>query len=213
MTGKRVPPTSSLGSRAAAPRPARHDADPNARRAEDSSRQAATVQLHDGTSVTLRPITPEDQPLLIDVFDGMSEESRYRRFFTSLQMLSPRLLSDYTRLDHRDREAIIAIDPNSARALGIARYVRLTEDPDKAEVAVAVIDDWHGRGLGSALLSELTRRAQQAGIARFVANVQASNRDALELFHATGSSRLENAGPHLELVIELSQVRPRHARA
>lgn len=165
---------------------------------------SATTQLLDGTSVILRAVAPQDQPLLVEVFDGMSEESRYRRFFTSLPELPARLLTDYSQLDHSDREAIIAIEPSSTRALGIARYVRLAEDPHKAEVAVAVVDDWHHRGLASALLSALTRRAQQEGIARFVAIVQATNRDALELFHATGNSRLEKVGPHLELVIELT---------
>jgi len=159
--------------------------------------------LRDGTSVWLRPIAPEDKPLLVDVFDRLSEQSRYRRFFTSLHELSAVTLAHFTELDHVDREAIIAIEPASGVPLGVARYVRLSEDPQAAEVAVAVVDDWHHRGVGPAVLAELTSRARRADIRRFVAVVQADNRDALALVDGVGESRLRRAGPSLELVIEL----------
>ena len=162
-----------------------------------------TVTLHDGASVRLRPIAPEDKPLLVDMFERLSEQSRYRRFFMRLRHLSPGTLSQFTELDHANREAIIAIEPASGHALGVARYVRSSDDPQEAEVAVAVVDDWHRRGLGPALLAQLRTRAQQQGIRRFVAIVQASNRDALALADDIGASRLRAAGPNLELVIEL----------
>ena len=63
--------------------------------------------------------------------------------------------------DLSDREAIIAIEPTSRQALGDARYVRLSEDPEAAEIAIVVVDDWHRRGVGPALLRQLTSRARQ----------------------------------------------------
>lgn len=167
------------------------------------AKRSVIVTLRDGTSVTLRLVSPEDKPLLIEVFNGMREESRYRRFFTNLQQLPPRLLSYYTELDHSEREAIIAIETSSRRPLGLARYVRLKDARETAEVAVAVVDDWHRRGIAAALLSELTRRARQEGIVRLLAVVKATNRAALELFHRAGYGRLESTGPELELVLEL----------
>ncbi len=108
--------------------------------------------------------------------------------------------------------AIIAIDPISGRALGVARYVRLSEDPETAEAAVAVVDDRHGRGVAHALLAQLSIGAQHEGVHRFVALVQAENRDALALVEGIGDSNLQPAGPDLELVIKLKPVADRDSK-
>jgi GNAT superfamily N-acetyltransferase len=168
-----------------------------------SPRQVRTVTLRDGAHVTLRQVVPEDKPLLVDMFDRLSERSRYQRFFTSMRELSPVTLAYFTEIDHSQREAIIAIDAQSERALGVARYVRLQEEPATAEIAVAVVDEWHHRGVAPMMLAELSRRARRAGVERFVAVVQATNRDALALADGVGPSTLRRAGPNLELVIDL----------
>jgi ribosomal protein S18 acetylase RimI-like enzyme len=162
-----------------------------------------TVTLRDGAFVELRPIAPEDKSLLLAVFQRLSKESRYRRFSRSFSELPPTLLTYFTEVDHSHREAIIALEPGSGQALGVARYVRLSGDPEAAEVAVAVIDDWQRRGLAPALLTELSRRAHHAGVRRFVALVRADNRDALALFRRTGNGRPRLLGPNFEVVIEL----------
>jgi hypothetical protein len=79
------------------------------------------ITLRDGARVTLRPIAPEDKPLLTASFARLSAESRYRRFFTSKNELSPAELAYLVDVDHCDHEAIIAIDPSSGEALGVAR--------------------------------------------------------------------------------------------
>ena len=163
------------------------------------------VTLPDGASITVRPIAPEDKPLLVDVFGRLTEESRYWRFFMDLRGLSPAMLAEFTEVDHSDREAVLAIEPRSGQALGVARYGRLSEDPEAAEVAVAVVDGWHRRGVARALLTELSARAQQEGFRRFVAVVRADNRGAVALFGRVSGSKLRLAGPVLEFVIELGQ--------
>jgi elongation factor P--beta-lysine ligase len=105
--------------------------------------------LRDGVRVTLRPIAPGDKPLVAASFERLSEESRYRRFFTTENELSAAELAYFVDVDHHDHEAIIAIDPLSGEALGVARYVRLKDDAEVAEVAVIVADDWQRRGLGA----------------------------------------------------------------
>ncbi|MGZ6693630.1 MAG: N-acetyltransferase family protein [Solirubrobacteraceae bacterium] len=161
------------------------------------------VTLRDGASILVRPISPEDKPLLVDVFGRLTEESRYLRFFMSLRALSPAMLADFTEVDHVDHEAVIALRPSSGQALGVARYARLNDDPEAAEVAVTVVDDWHRRGVASTLLAELTARAQQEGLRRFVAIVRADNPGAAALFRTVSGSRLRIAGPVLEFDIEL----------
>lgn len=171
------------------------------------SGSSRAVTLHDGALIIVRPIVPEDKQLLLDVFGRLSEESRYWRFFRDLRALSPEMLVDFTEVDHSNHEAVIAVEPSSGQALGVARYGRLNEDPWEAEVAVAVIDEWHRRGVARALLAELSARAQQEGFRRFVAVVRTNNRGAVTLFGRVSGSKLRHlAGPVLEFVIELEQV-------
>jgi len=162
-----------------------------------------TVTLRDGARVTLRPIAPEDKPLLAAIFERLSEESRYRRFFTPKNELSPAELDYFVDIDHEDHEAIIAIDPSSVEGLGVARYVRSNDDGEVAEVAVAVADDWQGRGLGRALLDRLTYRARREGVRRFSALVQSDNPASLGLLAGVGNTRRQWDSGVVELVIEL----------
>ena len=164
------------------------------------------ITLRGGEIVALRPIAAEDKPLLIDLFERLSDASRYRRFFTHLDELSPAALAYFTEVDHSDREAIIAIEALSGRVLGVARYVRLSEAPDAAEVAAVVVDDWHRRGLGPELMKHLASRAREEGIGRFHALVQADNRDAVALVQETGDCEFRVAGPNLEVEIKLRPI-------
>jgi len=97
------------------------------------------------------------------------------RFLTRKKELTPAELRYFTDVDHRDHEALGALDHADGRSVGIARYIRDAEDPQAAEIAVTIIDDWQGRGLGTELLSQLSGRARQEGIRRFTALVSADN--------------------------------------
>jgi RimJ/RimL family protein N-acetyltransferase len=134
-----------------------------------------TVVLRDGSAVLIREVQSADAPLLADGFARLSETSRQMRFLTRKKELSPAELRYFTDLDHRDHEALGALDHADGRGVGIARYVRDTEDPQAAEIAVTIIDDWQGRGLGTELLAQLSDRARQEGIRRFTALVAADN--------------------------------------
>ena len=172
-----------------------------------------TVTLRDGARVTLRPIAPEDKPLIAASFERLSEESRYRRFFTSKKELSAAELDYLLDVDHSDHEAIIAVDQLSGEAVGVARYVRSNDDAEVADVAVTVIDDWQGRGLGRVLLTRLTHRARREGVRRFSVVVLGENREAIGLFNSFGDvRRRQSAAGVLELVIELPPKRGIGAR-
>src|SRR5437879_2699205 len=76
-----------------------------------------------------------------------------------------------TDTDHHDHEALGALDQTEGRGVGVARYVRDAADPHSAEIAVTIVDDWQGRGLGTELLAQLSGRARAEGIRRFTALV------------------------------------------
>lgn len=145
------------------------------------------VVLRDGSAVLVRPVRADDAPLLADGFSRLSAESRRLRFLTGKSALSEAELEYFTTVDHHDHEALAALQPDDGRGVGIARYIRLADDPDAAEVAVTVVDDWQGRGLGTELLSQLTDRARQEGIRRFTALVAADNAAVVGLLHELGA--------------------------
>jgi hypothetical protein len=86
-----------------------------AEQAMSTSSRRRTITLRDGARVTLRPIAPEDKPLVAASFERLSEASRYRRFFTTKSELSAAELAYLVDVDHQDHEAIIAIDPQAGR--------------------------------------------------------------------------------------------------
>lgn len=92
----------------------------------------------------------------------------------------------FTAIDHCDHEALIALSDVDGRAVGVARYVRPPHDPHAADVAVTVADDWHRRGLATALLTRLSERAVKAGIRRYTVLVAADNLAVLALMRTAG---------------------------
>lgn len=139
----------------------------------------------------LRPAVPEDRALLVEAFERLSPESRYRRFFAPLQTMSGPLLDALTAVDSVDHFAWAALaaepEPDGRPAgVGVSRYVRLA-DPAAAEMAVTVVDDWQGRGLGRILLDALVLEALENGITRLEGDVLVENRPMQELLRQTGA--------------------------
>jgi RimJ/RimL family protein N-acetyltransferase/nucleotide-binding universal stress UspA family protein len=161
------------------------------------------LELRDGTSLLLRPIDASDRELLAAGFERLSPQSRYRRFFSPVAELSKRQLDYLTDVDHHDHEALVAVDPETGGLAGVARYVRT--DPEVAEPAIVVGDDWQGRGLGALLLDALADRAREEGVECFVAPVLSENRGAIRLFErlGEGEATVRHDGIEVELTIPL----------
>jgi EmrB/QacA subfamily drug resistance transporter len=151
--------------------------------------RAKTVVLRDGSAVLIRQVQRADAPLLADGFARLSSNSRQMRFLTKKKELSPAELRYFTAIDHHDHEALGALDQTDGRGVGVARYVRNTDDPHAAEIAITIVDDWQGRGLGTELLAQLSDRARSEGIRRFTALVAADN--------VAVAALLRNARTHL----------------
>jgi RimJ/RimL family protein N-acetyltransferase len=131
--------------------------------------------LRDGSKALIRQVQPADAPLLADGFARLSPQSRRMRFLARKDQLSAAELRYFTDVDHHDHEALAALDQADGRGVGIARYIRDADDPHAAEIAVTIVDDWQGRGLGTELLTRLSARARSEGICRFTALVAADN--------------------------------------
>lgn len=159
------------------------------------------VTLRDGSHIVIRPIEPDDRDGLAAGFERLSPDSRYRRFFGPTQRLRERDLDYLTRVDHRDHEALVAVDASSGEGVGVARYV--ATGPGVAEPAMVVADDWQGRGVASRLLDALVERAVDAGVERFEAPVLADNHTAVQALSRLGDTTVRRGGREVELLIEL----------
>ena len=163
-----------------------------------------SVTLRSGDRVVLRAMRDVDKQALAEGFQRLSAESRYRRFFSPVHELSARQLRYLTEVDHHAHEALLAMDPSTREALGVARFIRTPTDPRVAEVAIAVVDSWHGRGLGTALLEALAARAREEGVERFTGSVLAGNSPMLRLLRKLGPlAAIDRAGGVVEVEIEL----------
>ena len=163
-----------------------------------------TVPLRDGTELDVRSIRPEDKGALVDGLDRMGPTSRYRRFLAPIGRLSARELRYLTEVDHHDHEALVARPHGDAQGVGVARYVRLPEDRGAAEFAVAVADDWQGRGVGTALLTLLADRAREEGVERFRGLMLSENEPMRELLGVLGEPRVVGRdGATVEVEVDL----------
>jgi ribosomal protein S18 acetylase RimI-like enzyme len=153
-----------------------------------------THTLNDGTRVVLRHIRPEDSAELARDFARLSPESRHRRFFGGVTQLSDAALRYLTEVDGHDHVAIVATcdspDLKTEAGLGVARFVRLHDEPTVAEAAVTVVDDVQRRGLGRLLAATLAVAAHERGIRSFRADVLADNEPMVRLLHEVGARAL-----------------------
>jgi GNAT superfamily N-acetyltransferase len=153
-------------------------------------RRTIDVTLRDGGRIRVRPIAADDKELLAAGFRRLSPDSRYRRFFSSSGQLAPQVLAYLTEIDYDRHFAWGArdLDLPGEPGVGVARYVRRRDDPATAEVAVAVVDDHHRRGIGTILLTVLGATAREQGVERLVAPVLSDNAPVQALLHGLGAT-------------------------
>jgi RimJ/RimL family protein N-acetyltransferase len=144
-----------------------------------------TARLHDGTALHLRPLRNGERQPLLDVFEHMSNRSRYLRFLSPVRELSEPVLRRLTTLDDGRQVAWTAWD--GTRYVAVARFVRWNDRPDDAELAVSVIDEMHRRGVARLLLGALAAAAASQGITTFTLTVHPENRSSLALCRSLGA--------------------------
>jgi RimJ/RimL family protein N-acetyltransferase len=165
------------------------------------------VTLPSGREVQIRPIRPDDAEPLRTAYARLSPQSKYRRFLAP----KPYLTSSDTRylvhVDGHDHVALVATPTDDpAWILGVARFVRLPEDSELAELAVVVGDPFQREGLATALLARLAEAAAERGVHRFRGTMLAQNLPADRLVRgaAAGDVRVRSVGPVKELEIDLA---------
>ena len=164
------------------------------------------IKAGDGTQLYVRHIKPGDKEMLASAWLQLSPRSQYRRFLAPKPYLTPADLRYLTEIDGHDHVALLAVrldDP--MRLVAVARYVRLKDRPEAAEVAVTVADYMQGKKIGKQLGVLLTDEARGRGIRRFTASLLADNRPALKLM-ATMTDRLVSHVDHgvTDLVADLA---------
>jgi GNAT superfamily N-acetyltransferase len=160
--------------------------------------------LRDGTCIRVRPILPEDKDQLRQGLARLSAQSRYRRFLTSLDRLSDQQVRHLTEIDYIDHMAWVALDAcqPTQPGVGVARYVRLPDQPTVAEAAVTVLDEYQGRGIGTILLRLLAGSAREHGIRSFRGYVLAGNAPMMEILQDLGA-RVAQEGPVLRVDVPI----------
>jgi acetyltransferase len=168
------------------------------------SRYVCESKLNDGTLVSIRPIRPEDEPLMVAFHHTLSEHSVYMRYFHWLkldQRITHERLTRMCFIDYDRQMALVAV--RQGQILGVGRLVRspLTND---AEVAVIVSDAWHGRGLGSQLVERVVEFARDEKVARLNASVLYENRPMLRILEKAGFRLIPSNDPEtVEATMEL----------
>jgi len=107
-------------------------------------------------------------------------------------------------VDHHDHEALGALERPGGPGVGIARYIRHPGNPQAAEIAVTVVDDWQGRGLGTELVRQLSDCAWRAGIRRFTAMATAGNVAAVMLLRTMRARPVRRGAGAVEYEIALA---------
>jgi len=145
----------------------------------------SAASLPDGTVVSLRPIRPDDAAALLRLHARLSPADIRARFHGALRELDPALLARLTQIDYDREMALIGHTPGDDAPLGVAR---LHADPDniQAEFAVVVRSDWHGRGLGTALMQRIIAIARARHLQRVVGSVLHDNTAMMTLAHELG---------------------------
>lgn len=160
------------------------------------------IALRDGVRLALRPIRPGDAPLLVRLFEGLSERSRYQRFMQHLRALPPDLLQRFTRVDYERALALVVFDPEGREIVAVGRYAP-ADTAGNAEFALTVADAWQARGIGRILLQRLCDLARSAGYKALIGRVLDDNKEMLELARRLGFVPRGREGAELIVVRDL----------
>ena len=166
------------------------------------------LQTVDGHGFFLRPIRPSDADLLITHFNSLSPRSVYMRFFSPMKQLSKEMLIKLTQIDYDREIALVALmgTDKDRKMVGVCRIIDYP-DGNQGEFAMAISDEWQGKGIGAALLGQCLKAAWDKGLDRVNGVVLAENTQMLKLGKKLGF-RINRVpeGTEYELIIERNEL-------
>ena len=139
--------------------------------------------LRDGSTMRVRPIRPDDDIKLLDLYRRLSHQSLYNRFLT-VPYPDPSKAAYLAHVDYHNHFALVG--EVSGKIIAVARYFRLSDRRDHAEAAFTVADDYQRQGIGQQMLSLLSRVAFEQGITTLEGQVLAQNRPMMKLLSQSG---------------------------
>ena len=145
------------------------------------------MTLADGRELVVRPIRPDDEPMIKDMFYSFSEQTKYLRYHGTLKSLPHNRLQVFCNVDYDAEMALVVAhgEGGQAEIIGVGRYLT-TPDTRTAEMAFSIRDDWQRQGLGTHLFQRLVEIAGRSGIRQFHADVLPENSGMLKIFHRSG---------------------------
>ncbi|MFP4305934.1 MAG: GNAT family N-acetyltransferase [Desulfococcaceae bacterium] len=159
----------------------------------------------DGLSLCIRPIQPEDAPLMGGLLEQCSEKSIYQRFFSHMRKLPRHMLIRFTQIDYDREMALVALTESAEeeKMLGIARVIG-TPGGKKGEFAVLVGDPWQGKGIGAELLTRVLRIVQERGMETVWGAALAQNTQMANLARELGFEIERESGGDFQMTIDLT---------
>jgi acetate---CoA ligase (ADP-forming) len=143
------------------------------------------VVLRDGSTVHVRPARPDDAPAMERLLKGLSDRSRWLRFFSGFPNLE-HAVRWATEVDYERRYGLVATSGGEGHLVGHAGWERQPEHPERAEVAMEIADAMQGNGLGTILLGQLAEAAHEAGVEVLEAEVLPENHQMVKVFRDSG---------------------------
>jgi RimJ/RimL family protein N-acetyltransferase len=177
------------------------------------------VRLRDGTAAVVVPLLHANREALHQEYARLSAETRFDRFLSPVPELSDTMLhhlvDDVDGVDHVALVLLVLADDGTELPLGLARIIRYPDDPTAADVAVTVVDEWHGRGVATALLDVLMRHRPR-DVERLVTVVRAGNAASLAMLRRLGAAEIsppESGTQHVVVHLSHQERAPVEPRA
>ncbi len=164
---------------------------------------AFDLSLAPGLDLHVAFVTPDMGPKIIEGYKRLSERTRRMRFFGQVSGLSSTQINFLASPDGRNHIAYAAEEQFADRRApaGIARCIRLDPDSKMAEVAMTIVDDYQGKGMGNLLHACLHRHASAVDIKQFIYDVSAENTRFIEHLTSLGSDLISRDGEIVRLTL------------
>jgi acetyltransferase len=166
---------------------------------------ATEITLKNGTPAVIRPIRPEDEPMIAELFKSFSEQTIVLRFFQRHPQFSHEQLVRYCQIDYDRELALVCVieDGGHEKIIGDARLIKLA-DMELAEMAIMVSDQWQGMGVGIALSKHCLKVARDAGIKKITMDILSENTYMQNLAKRLGFKRTHSYDDYVEVVYEVN---------